>query len=382
VTLTSYSQNHEDVLLARLFPPGVPGFFVDVGAMDPVLHSVTKLFSDRGWQGVNVEPAAAHFARLQAGRPRDVCLNVGLSDHEGTLTLYESDPNAGWSTFSEAIAAQHRDAGIPLLERSVPVMTLAQVCQKYVTGTIDFLSIDVEGHERQVIQGGDWRTWRPRVVLVEATEPNTTITTHHQWEHLLLEADYVFAAFDGLNRYYVRAEDEHLAAALATPVNVLDDYVPHGYESRIADLSFRLDASERHLAASRVLNATISAEHVALLSEVAALRPKYRELQDEVLLLRDQYTNVLASTRAHFASIKESVLSTSVELEQLRLEVADARARTEAVSTLFDNIGQAGLGIARRLTKMSERHPAAGDLSKKALAGGLRLTRAAQRRTS
>jgi FkbM family methyltransferase len=382
LTLTSYAQNHEDVLLARLFPPGVPGFFIDIGAMDPVIHSVTKLFSDRGWHGVNVEPAASPFERLHAARPRDINLNVGLSDHEGTLTLFESDPNSGWSTFSSDQAAQHRDAGIPLVERPVPVMTLAQVCQKYVTETIDFISIDVEGHERQVLEGGDWRAWRPRVVVVESTEPNTSITTHHQWEHILLEADYEFAAFDGLNRYYVRAEDEHLTAALATPVNVLDDYVPHRYESEISDLRFSLATAQRHLAASRALNATLSSEHAALLTEVASLRPKYHALQEEVLLLRDQYANVLVSTRAHYASVRESVLSSAVGLEQLRKEVVDARARTEAVSTLFDNIGQAGLGVARRLTKMSVRYPAAADASKKALGAALGLKRAAQRRKS
>lgn len=382
MTVTSYAQNHEDVLLARLFPPGLQGFYIDVGAMDPVVNSVTKLFSDRGWTGVNVEPATFPFERLQAGRPRDVNLNVGLSDAEGTLTLFESDPNSGWSTFSEDQAAQHRESGLTLIERPVPVLTLAQVCQKYVTDTIDFMSIDVEGHERQVLEGGDWRTWRPRVVVVEATEPNTTITTHHQWEHVLLDADYVFAAFDGLNRYYVRAEDEHLAGALAAPVNVLDDYVPHHYVSQINDLRFWLETAQRHLAASRALNATVAAEHTALLREVASLRSRYQTLLNEVGLLRDQYANVLASTRDHYASIKETVLSTSAGLEHLRRDVVEARSRTDSTSALFDNIGQAGLGVARRLTKVSARYPGAADVSKKALGTALRLKRAAQRRTS
>ena len=380
MTITSYAQNHEDVLLARLFPPGLQGFYIDVGAMDPVLNSTTKLFSDRGWRGVNVEPATFHFERLQAGRPRDVNLNVGVSDEEGTLTFFESDPNSGWSTFSTEQAERHRDAGLTLVERTVSVMTLAQICQKYVTGTIDFISIDVEGHERQVLEGGDWRTWRPRVVVIEATEPNTTITTHHQWEHVLLEADYAFAAFDGLNRYYVRSEDEHLAPALATPVNVFDDYVPHQYASQIAELRFWGETAQRHLAASRALNATVAAEHTALLREVASLRPRYQALQHEVGLLRDQYTNVLGGTRAHYASIRETVLSTSANLEQLRREVIDARARTAAVATLFDNIGQAGLGVARRLTKVSARYPAGADVSKKALGAALRLKRAAAQR--
>lgn len=378
VTITSYAQNHEDVLLARLFPVGLPGFYVDVGAMDPVTNSVTKLFSDRGWRGVNVEPAAHHFERLQTGRPRDVNLNVGLSDREGTLTLFESDPSSGWSTFSTTVAARHAESGIPLVERSVPVMTLAQVCQKYVTETIDFLSIDVEGHEREVIEGGDWRTWRPRVVLVEATEPDSTIAAHHQWEHLLLEADYLFAAFDGLNRYYVRVEDEQLAAGLATPVNVFDDYAPFAYVRQIADLRAAVETSQRHLAASRALNATVTAEHTALIKEVASLTSRYGATRQELLVLRDQYTNVLASTRAHYASVRETILSTSAALEQLRGEVVDARARTDAVSALFDNIGPAGLGVARRLTKVSARYPAAADATKTALGAVLRLKRAAR----
>jgi len=382
MTITSYAQNHEDVLLARLFPPGLNGTYIDVGAMDPVLHSVTKLFSDRGWAGINIEPATFPFERLQAGRPRDVNLNVGLSDHEGTLTLYESDPNSGWSTFSADQASQHRESGLTFVERSVPVMTLAQVCQKYVTDTIDFVSIDVEGHERQVLEGGDWRTWRPRVVLVEATEPNTSITTHHQWEHVLLDADYLFAAFDGLNRWYVRAEDERLLAALATPVNVLDDYEPHRFTAQIADLRFWVETAQRHLAASRALNATLAAEHSAVLQEVATLRRDIRELNGRAAVLRDEYTNVLGSTRAHYASVKDTVLSTSARIEQLRRDVIEARARTDSVSALFDNIGQAGLGVARRLTKMSARYPGAADASKKALGAALRVKRVAQRRTS
>jgi FkbM family methyltransferase len=380
VTVTSYAQNHEDVLLARLFPPGIEGFYVDVGAMDPVLNSVTKMFYDRGWRGVNVEPAVFPFERLQAARPRDVNLNVGASDHEGTLTLYESDPTTGWSTFSETQASEHRQTGVALVERPVQVLTLAQICEKYVTQTIDFMSIDVEGHEGQVLAGGDWETWRPRVVVVEATEPNTTITTHDRWEHILVDANYAFAAFDGLNRYYVRAEDEHLVAGLSTPVNVLDDYIPHKYATQISGLRSWGETTTSHLAASRALNATMAAEHSALIKEFASLRPRCVEVQRELALLRDQYTNALASTRAHYASIRETVLSTSANVEELRLELADARARTDAVSTLFDNIGEAGLGVARRLTKVSARYPGAATVTKRALSTALRAKRAARRR--
>ncbi len=84
-------------------------------------------------------------------------------------------------------------------------MTLAQVCERHVPAgrEIEFLKIDVEGHEHAVIEGADWSRWRPRIVLCEANGVE-------EWEPILLAADYIFALFDGVNRFYVRKEDEAL----------------------------------------------------------------------------------------------------------------------------------------------------------------------------
>ena len=75
----SYSQNREDILLARALP-GRTGFYIDVGAADPIEFSVTKLFYDRGWSGVNVEPQADYYRKLVADRPRDTNLQLVVSD--------------------------------------------------------------------------------------------------------------------------------------------------------------------------------------------------------------------------------------------------------------------------------------------------------------
>ena len=87
--IISYAQNYEDVLLNRLFPDRPGGFYIDVGAYHPVFHSVTKLFYERGWQGVNIEPIPSMFKLLADDRPRDVNLHMGLSNVEGNLTFYE-----------------------------------------------------------------------------------------------------------------------------------------------------------------------------------------------------------------------------------------------------------------------------------------------------
>src|SRR5580700_8067787 len=97
--MISYAQNFEDVLLDRLFENRDSGFYVDVGAMDPVHDSVTKAFYDRGWRGINIEPHPQFYERLVAERSRDINLNVAVGDVEETRTLY-AFPGEGLSTFN------------------------------------------------------------------------------------------------------------------------------------------------------------------------------------------------------------------------------------------------------------------------------------------
>jgi FkbM family methyltransferase len=235
--MISYAQNHEDVLLARAFPDGTDGFYIDVGANDPVADSVTKHFYDRGWRGINVEPVRALYECLCSNRENDINLNVGLSNRETTLVLNELPSNPALSTFSSSIANLRRE-GLETVIRSVRVMTLAQVCEAYVDRPIDFLKIDVEGHEREVIEGGDWSRWRPRVILVDDTWPE-------RFEPLILAADYLFAIFDGLNRYYVRSEDRHLLTAFSAPVNARDSFVRYNHHATVERLNTQLDLYKR-----------------------------------------------------------------------------------------------------------------------------------------
>jgi len=225
--MISYGQNREDVLLNRLFPADYKGFYIDVGANHPTQDSVTAHFYSRGWQGINVEPSSCYDQVAQA-RKRDINLQVAVSNRTGDATLHEFPTAPGLSTFSAALA---EDAiarfGCRCVKRQVPVLTLAEVCRRHVRGPIDFLSVDVEGHEREVLEGAAWKEYRPRVVVVEATRPKTSEPTHCEWEDLLLQGDYLFAFFDGLNRFYVRAEDRDLIPRLAVPANVHDDFLPY-----------------------------------------------------------------------------------------------------------------------------------------------------------
>lgn len=248
--MISYAQNREDALLARAFAQQATGFYIDIGASDPTYDSVTRHFYDLGWSGINVEPGEC-YTRLAAERTRDINLNCAVSSSEG-VTVYYEFPGTGLSTLCEAEARSRIVEGRPLFTRQVATRTLASICKAYVSCKIDFISIDVEGHAREVIQGGDWRRWRPRVAAIEATRPNSTEPAYEDWEPLLLTAGYLFAVSDGLNRFYVREEDAALVGNLQQPLTVLDQIVPfvhveqvQALQDRIGQLELALQAYER-----------------------------------------------------------------------------------------------------------------------------------------
>jgi len=237
----SYAQNYEDILLARALACPA-GFYIDVGAADPVSHSVTKRFYDGGWHGINLEPQEEFFNRLRENRSRDLNLKVAASDHSGEITLYQVPSCIGWATVSANQARILAERGIEVVPQLVPAVALREICTKYVSAEIDFLKIDVEGAEREVLLGADFNRWRPRVVVVEATEQGSCTPNFQGWEQLLIERDYLFAQFDGLNRYYVRSEDRHLMAKLEVPVNCFDGAVKYEIVEQLKRLTEERDA--------------------------------------------------------------------------------------------------------------------------------------------
>lgn len=221
----SFAQNNEDVLLWRALGGVQHGFYIDVGANDPVEHSVTRAFYDAGWNGINIEPLPAHIAAFDEQRPRDLNLAIAAGSENGELTLYDVPAVRGWASPDQAVAEAHRAEGYELAERKVPVRTLASVCEEHVRGEIHFLKIDVEGFEGEVLRGMDFARWRPWVLVIEATMPNSRETNHEAWEHLVTGQRYRYAWFDGLNRYYVAEEHQELMRHFGIQPNVFDDYI-------------------------------------------------------------------------------------------------------------------------------------------------------------
>jgi len=205
VTIVSYAQNFEDVILWRALKQVRGGFYIDIGAQDPVVDSVSLAFYERGWRGVHVEPIAHYADRLRAARTDEQVVEAAIGRQEGTIPFYEI-VDTGLSTGDEAIALEHEQAGRIAKRVEVPCVTLSSILDTHKDRDIHWLKIDVEGMEDQVIGSWSPSPARPWIVLVESTKPNSSEPTFAGWEPELLALGYVFVYFDGLNRFYVSRE--------------------------------------------------------------------------------------------------------------------------------------------------------------------------------
>ena len=219
----SFAQNFEDVMLWRALKHVGSGFYIDVGASDPVVDSITKAFYDRGWHGINIEPKAESFDRICRDRPRDINLQVAVGAQPGSVTFYDNN-QLGLSTCAESEADRRVEEGFAYECRNVTARMLCEICSDHAHGDIHFLKIDVEGWERQVLLGMDFQRFRPWVLVIESTKPNSQVQSHADWEPLVLAAGYEFVYFDGLNRFYVAREHAELKDAFTAPPNFFDQF--------------------------------------------------------------------------------------------------------------------------------------------------------------
>ena len=284
--MMSYAQNREDVVLARCFP-AASGFYIDVGAANPVNHSVTKWFSTRGWSGVNIEPHPLFFKLIEADRPNEFNVNAAVSDSSGEIDYYEVPNSIGCSTVNPELAEHYRTQGYEVITHIVRTVTLAEICERYVRGPIDFLKIDAEGHELEVLNSMDFRQWKPKVLVIEATAVDT-------WNHVPLANGYQFGLFDGLNRYYVHDDHRELLPRIAAPASCLDDYEIYDHVEQIRQLerdlarARRLEAAARQELANGTPAPTNAAPHSVPQEEYDKLLALHQEAQHQLNVLRQK----------------------------------------------------------------------------------------------
>ena len=204
-TKTSYSQYNEDIIIDKLLDQKKDGFYIDVGAFDPIVLNNTKLFSDRGWKGINIDPNPKTISKFELQRPKDINLNIGLSSERSELraVLFEGFKSY---TMTEELIKQRLNLGEKIKKDiSIKVETLNYIFKKYVpeNTTVDFISIDTEGMDLEVLKGNNWNKNRPKIICIETLNDQRENKNYRKEIHKFLKKRNYKILYDtGLNSIF------------------------------------------------------------------------------------------------------------------------------------------------------------------------------------
>lgn len=178
----SYGQNFEDVIAERLLNNKKKGVYVDIGAHHPIRFSNTYRFYLKGWNGINIDPLPYVMNIFNEYRPDDTNLNLGVASSQGELEYYNFEEPAYNTLNSDRAKEVIENKYTSLISKiKVPVDTLKNILDKHLKGReIDFLTIDVEGLELEILRSNDWDKYKPKLIVMES------LTMTHQ------SLDYIY----------------------------------------------------------------------------------------------------------------------------------------------------------------------------------------------
>lgn len=195
--LKSYSQEGEDMILRRIFERQSTGFYVDVGAHHPKRFSNTYFFYKKSWTGINVDAMPGSMKLFEKIRSRDINIEKPISSKKQVLTYYIFNESA-LNGFSKAISEARDGLDNYKIEftKDIETVTLEEVLDEKLPSNkvIDFLSVDVEGLDFDVIKSMNIKKYRPRVILVEILGSSLSDLQQNPIYKFLIDEDYALYA--------------------------------------------------------------------------------------------------------------------------------------------------------------------------------------------
>lgn len=221
--MTSYAQNFEDVILWRALGDIDKGLYIDIGAQDPIIDSISLAFYEQGWRGYHIEPVPFFAESLRNERKDEIVIQAAIGETKKMIPFFEVS-GTGISTALPSIALKHRERGFEVREIMTPCITLSDVFDIIGKKDIHWMKIDVEGSEKDVLSSWKDSFSRPWIVVIECTLPFENIDRHEEWEHIITSYGYEFVYYDGLNRFYLSNEHKKLREKINLPPNIFDNF--------------------------------------------------------------------------------------------------------------------------------------------------------------
>lgn len=325
--MISYAQQFEDIILWRALKDVQNGAYIDIGANDPVVDSVSLLFYERGWRGLHVEPMPSYAKRLRELRPDETVVEAAVGDESKDITLFQID-GTGLTTAIAEYANRHQEDGRTLEAVRVPCLHLSELFDRFNRRHVHWMKIDVEGMEESVLRSWGDHPTRPWVVVVEATIPNSPEPCFEAWEEHLFSRGYSFVYFDGLSRFYVHEDHEHLAKAFGLPPNVFDHIELSETSPFVGQVRLKLKQVEQELTARLIDLENASRSRSELEAKLEALQQSIAEAGQEISKLGSERKEALAAMQAAHSEAAE--LRTTHERERKHYDALIATEKSKA----------------------------------------------------
>ena len=187
----SFSQEGEDKFLLEYFKDRLNGFYIDVGAFHPYRINNTYLLYKKGFRGINIDISATSIDFFDIARPDDINLNVGASDKFEKKIFFSKKNLSFHNTLSKSLAESEMQTEPFKKKYSISCKRLDEIIEetKFSNKIIDFLNIDAEGYDYQVLLGLNLKRYRPQVVCIEISPLVNKKNEHYKdtriYEHLL-----------------------------------------------------------------------------------------------------------------------------------------------------------------------------------------------------
>jgi FkbM family methyltransferase len=189
------------ILVDEYFKDIKNGFFIETGSCDGIFQSNTYyLETELGWTGLLIEPNPLYAQECVHNRPRSKVYQCALDsfDHkEKTTILYDVAPKGAMGTIGGGGIWSNDKVPYAIVHNNIPVRTLNSILDDEMPNFIDFLSLDVEGYELNVLKGIDFNRYKPKIIVVESfdnfvEDVNLILSNYYKMDKKISERDYVY----------------------------------------------------------------------------------------------------------------------------------------------------------------------------------------------